>query len=614
MGDMQHTQLGASPAGAQGTGFCVWAPDSRTVEVHIVEPEDRRVPMEACSRGYHYATVASAGPGTRYLYVLEGNRERPDPASRFQPQGVHGPSEVTCSEYPWTDSGWHGLPLAKYIFYELHVGTFSPEGTFDGAARLLDYLVELGVTAVELMPLAQFPGCRNWGYDGVYPFAVQNCYGAPLGLKRFVDACHNRGLAVVIDVVCNHLGPEGNYVAEFGPYFTDRHKTPWGRAMNFDGPGSDEVRRYFIENAVYWVEEYHADGLRLDAVHAMFDHSARHFLDELGREVKRSAAKLHRRIYVILESDLNDTRLVRSEAVGGYGLDAQWNDDFHHALHTILTGESNGYYQDFGDLSQLVKAYREGFVYTGQYSPSRQRRHGDCSRALPAGKLVVFSQNHDQVGNRMLGERLSHLVPFEAAKLAAGVVLLSPFLPLLFMGEEYGETAPFEYFVSHSAPQLIEAVRKGRRKEFAGFLSDVDSPDPQDEATFLRCKLNHHLRREGEHRQLFELYRELIRLRKTHPALARLDKEDMDVFGNEKRGLLSVRRWSGESEVLSVFHFGEAQWHFCLPVPAGSWQRLIDSADARWGGAGVSVPETLESDGELALSVRPKSFIVLSKA
>jgi maltooligosyltrehalose trehalohydrolase len=359
------------------------------------------------------------------------------------------------------------------------VGTFTPEGTFEAIIPHLDELRELGITAVELMPVAQFPGTRNWGYDGVYPFAVQNSYGGPEGLKRLVNACHGRGIAVVLDVVYNHLGPEGNYLWDFGPYFTDRYKTPWGSAINFDGPHSDPVRRLFIENALYWVTEFRMDGLRIDAVHGILDFSAYPFLEELASAVHEKAERLNRRVYVIAESDLNDTRVIRSRELGGYGLDAQWNDDFHHALHTLLTEDQTGYYQDFGRLGDLVKAFREGFVCSGQYSSYRRRRHGNSSRDIPAGCFVVFAQNHDQVGNRMRGERLSQLVCRERMKLAAGVVFLSPFIPLLFMGEEYGETAPFPYFISHSDADLVEAVRRGRREEFAAFGWSQEPPDPQ---------------------------------------------------------------------------------------------------------------------------------------
>src|SRR6185503_2081252 len=404
--------------------------------------------------------------------------------------------------FDWQDQTWKGLPLPDYLIYELHVGTFTAEGTFDAAISYLDGLRELGITAIELMPVAQFPGNRNWGYDGVYPYAVQNSYGGPLALKRLVQACHERGLAAILDVVYNHLGREGNYLRELGHYFTDRYRTPWGDAVNFDGPHSDEVRRFFIENALYWITEFHFDALHLDAAHPIFEHSARPFLAELSEAVHRRGEELHRLVYLIPEISMNDVRLILPRQQGGCGCDAQWNDDFHHSLHTLLTGERTGYYQDFGRIEHLVKSLREGFVYTGQDSQYRQRRHGNSARAVPSRRFVICCQNHDQVGNRQLGERLSQLVSFEDLKLAAAVVLLSPCIPLLFMGEEYGETAPFLYFISHSDPDLIEAVRQGRRAEFAAFDWRGEVPDPQDEATFLSAKLRHELRESGQNKML----------------------------------------------------------------------------------------------------------------
>ncbi|KPK47013.1 MAG: malto-oligosyltrehalose trehalohydrolase [Dehalococcoidia bacterium SM23_28_2] len=605
--------MGASFLGNGLSLFVVWAPLAPKVDVHLLAPCERLVPMESEERGYHHAAVDGVEPGSLYLYRLDERRERPDPASRFQPRGVHGPSEVVSPHFEWDDAGWTGLPLQEYTIYELHVGTFTPEGTFDAVIPQLGELKELGITAIELMPVAQFPGSRNWGYDGVCPFAVQNSYGGPTGLKRLVNACHKLGLAVVLDVVYNHLGPEGNYAAEFGPYFTDKYMTPWGAALNFDGPHSDEVRRFFVENALYWVTEFHIDALRLDAVHAIVDHSAVPFVEELAEAVHHRAEDLSRRIYVIAESNLNDARLVRPREMGGQGLDAQWNEDFHHSLRTLLTGERAGYYQDFGELGQLVKAFSDGFVYSGQYSPYYGRRHGNSSRDVPAHKLLVFSRNHDQVGNRMLGERLSQLVPFEGLKLAAGVILLSPFIPLLFMGEEYGETAPFQYFISHSDAQLVEAVRQGRREEFEAFEWKGDLPDPQDEATFLRSKLNRSLRSEGNHRVLLEFYKELLQLRRTITALADLSKEQMEVAGYEKEQVLFLRRWSGSSEVFAVFNFGDAEAAVAVRVPEGRWRKLLDSADERWQGEESSLPDMLRLEGEGTLALSPLSFAVFTK-
>jgi maltooligosyltrehalose trehalohydrolase len=585
----------------------VWAPLAEKVEVRIVAPPERIVALKKDSQGYHQAIVEGVEPGSLYTYRLDGGKQAPDPASRFQPQGVHGPSEVVKPHFPWEDRHWFGLRIEDYIIYELHVGTFTAEGTFDAMIPHLDALKDVGITAIELMPVAQFPGNRNWGYDGVYPFAVQNSYGGPEGLRRLVNACHQRGLAVVLDVVYNHLGPEGNYLGDFGPYFTERYQTPWGAAINFDGPHSDGVQRFFIENALYWITEFHIDALRLDALHAILDMSAHPFLEQLATAVHQKAERLSRRVYLIAESDLNDTKLIRSQELGGYGLDAQWNDDFHHALHTVLTGEQDGYYQDFGKMAHLTKAFTEGYVYSGQYSPYRKRHHGNSSQALPGRQFVVCSQNHDQVGNRMFGDRLSQLVSFDGLKLAAGVVLLSPFIPLLFMGEEYGEPAPFPYFVSHSDPELVEAVRRGRQEEFAAFAWKGESPDPQDEATFLQAKLNHKLRHEGQHQVLYEFYRELIRLRNTLPALTSLSRETMEVTGYETQKVLCVRRWNGDDEVLTVFHFGDSEVSAVLQVPAGHWRRTLDSSEERWQGSGSSLPDQLTSEGEVTLRMCPKA-------
>ena len=450
--------------------FSVWAPRVQKLTLQSVAPA-WSVPMERQDNGVYSVVVRGLPSDSHYYYRLDDGRLRPDPVSRLQPEGVHGPSAIVePTDFPWTDTEWQGISLRDAITYELHVGTCTPAGTFTAIIPLLDYLKnELGITAIELMPVAEFPGSRNWGYDGVHPYAPHTAYGGARGLKTLVNACHETGLAVVLDVVYNHLGPEGNYLSEYGPYFTDRYTTPWGQAVNFDGDDSREVRRYFIDNALYWVTEYHIDGLRLDAIHAIFDKSHTHILQELGEAMHAQAHALDRTILVIAESDLNDKQVISDLSDGGWGLDAQWSDDFHHALHVLLTGERNGYYQDFGTLADLRLALTEGFVYQGQGSQYRQRPHGTPSRHLAGERFVICSQNHDQVGNRAYGERLSTLVPFPALKLAAGLVLCAPNSPLLFMGEEYGEPAPFLYFTSHTDPALAQAVREGRRREFAHF-------------------------------------------------------------------------------------------------------------------------------------------------
>ena len=614
--------LGAAYLGDGRCRFRLWAPFAETVDLHLVAPDERIARMEKFGNGYHQIALSDIDPAARYVYRLHNQRvagsgpdpiERPDPASHFQPQGVHGPSQVVSSAFDWQDKNWFGLPLAQYIIYELHVGTFTAEGTFDAVVPHLDRLIDIGITAVELMPIAQFPGNRNWGYDGTYPFAAQNSYGGPQGLKRLVNACHRKGLAVVLDVVYNHLGPEGNYFRDFGPYFTDFYQTPWGQAVNFDGPHSDEVRRFFIENALYWVGDCRIDALRIDAVHAILDFTARPFLEQLGLAVRRQAERLNRRIYCIAESALNDTRVIRSRQCGGFGLDAQWNDDFHHALHCLLTGETFGYYQDFGRLRDLSLSWRDGFVYADRFSSYRRRRHGNSSRTIPARQFVVFAQNHDQIGNRMRGDRLTQLATFEQLKLAAAVVLLSPFIPLLFMGEEYGENAPFPYFISHSDPDLVTAVRKGRGREFAAFGWQEDPPDPQDEATFLSAKLDHSLCRRNHHGVLMRFYRELILLRKTNACLAHLSKKNMQVVDDTQKNLLQVRRWNSGSEAWIMFHFGRHQESMPIALSAGRWTKALDSAEAQWQGPGSPVAAEFESRGEVILNRPPCSVLVITR-
>ncbi|MBI1311154.1 malto-oligosyltrehalose trehalohydrolase [bacterium] len=592
--------------------FRVWAPKAKSVELLLTAPQERAVPMEREPRGY-FSTVLSRidVSATRYLFRLDGTDAWPDPASRFQPEDVHRPSAPVPTEFAWHDQNWHGRPLADYIIYELHIGTFSEAGTFDLAIPHLDELARLGVTAVEIMPVAQFPGDRNWGYDGTYPFAVQNSYGGPDGLRRFVDACHQRGLCVILDVVYNHLGPEGNYLARFGRYFTRRHSTPWGEAVNFDGRGSDHVRRYFIENALYWIRDCHIDALRLDAVHAIFDQSARPFLQELADAVRLQGELLNRQVHTIAESNLNDPRMVLPREVGGLGMDGQWVDDLHHALHVELTNEQTGYYEDFSGFDDLVECLCDGFVYSGRYSHFREHSHGQSARSLPADSFIVCSQNHDQVGNRMLGERLTTLVDFESLKLAAGFVLLSPFVPLLFMGEEYGETAPFQFFISHADKGLIRAVRRGRQAEFKDFAWQGKPPDPQARKTFSRCRLDHSLRTRGHHAVLLSFYRELIRLRRSQPALRNLDRTQMNVSAHATSRLLVTHRRSAQEDIVTVFHFGKEPAHTQTPIPPGDWTVLLNSADACWNGPlnRSAVGDAVSREDELALA--PRSLLVL---
>jgi maltooligosyltrehalose trehalohydrolase len=464
--------------------------------------------------------------------------------------------------------------------------------------------VDLGVNALEIMPVAQFPGERNWGYDGVALYAVHNSYGGPEGLRALVDACHARGIAVVLDVVYNHLGPEGNYLDEFGPYFTDRYSTPWGRAVNYDGPYSDEVRIFFLENARYWFVDFHVDALRLDAIHGIFDASAHPFLQELAEETTVLEEEVGRPFPLIAESDLNDVRIIRPSERGGYGLDAQWSDDFHHSVHALLTGERNGYYQDYGSPDHLVRALNDGFVYAGQRSAYRKRRHGNQPDDIAPSQLVVSIQNHDQVGNRMMGERLTALVGFERLKLAAGLLLLSPSVPMLFMGEEYGETAPFLYFVSHTDAELSELVRKGRTEEFKSFGWAGEPPDPNAEATFEASKLNWALAGEGRHRSLLGLYRELIRLRRELPSPAARNSADVDAWS--EGDVVFLNRRLAEAETLAIFNVGAGT--FTATVPPGPWTVLLDSSAQRWGGPG---PGAEVSAG--GVDVRADAFVLLSR-
>ena len=450
--------------------------------------------------------------------MLDGGPELPDPASRAQPEGVHGPSQVVDLAYPWTDQAFRPAPLREWILYELHIGTYTESGTFTGAAAALDELVELGVTAVEIMPVAQFPGRRNWGYDGVFPFAVQHSYGGARGLQEFVDECHRRDLAVVLDVVYNHLGPEGDVLDRFAPYFTDRYSTPWGRAVNLDGPFSDDVRAYFLANARQWFEHFHVDALRLDAVHELIDRSARPFLAELSEATAELGGRIGRSCTLIAESADNNPLVVTPRAGRGLGMHAQWNDDFHHSVHAVLTGERDGYYGDYGTADDVARALSQGFVYQGRYSAFRKRRHGAPSTGVPPERFVIFVQNHDQVGNRPDGARLSTLVPPERLRLAAALLPCPPGLPLLFMGEEYGEVAPFAYFVDHQDPELLDAVRRGRAAEHAHDRGGP-VPDPADPATFTAAVLRRGRAGEPVHAELRQLYRDLIALRRCEPAL-----------------------------------------------------------------------------------------------
>jgi maltooligosyltrehalose trehalohydrolase len=583
--------LGATAHPDGTTTFAVWAPLASRVEV-VLDDGDRVDGLSGDARGYHVATVDGVRPGDRYRYRLHRDGEEPvdraDPASRWQPDGLHGPSAVDDPTFGWTDVAWRGRPLRDQVLYELHVGTFTPEGTFEAIVPRLTDLAELGVTTIELMPIWQFPGERNWGYDGVLPYAPQHSYGGPTGLRRLVDAAHAVGIGVVLDVVYNHYGPEGNHLADFGPYLTDRYDTPWGQAVNVDGPGADEVRRYAVENAVRWVRDFHIDGLRLDAVHAIVDTSAVHLLEELTAAVHAEAARAGRHVQVIAESELADPRLVRVPEVGGYGLDGQWLDDVHHTLHVALTGERTGYFEDYDGLGDLGRILRDRFAYAGRYSPHRGRTVGRPARDVAYERFVICTQNHDQVGNRMLGERQTALLDPERRKVSAAALLLSPFTPMLWMGQEHAETAPFQYFVSHTDPDLVEAVRSGRRREFAYFADQGEAPDPQAPETFERSKLDWSSRETGDHAATLALYRTLLRLRRDLPAIAGQHAGEAEVTVHGPDTLSWTREVPGrpDTAVLVVLHTADEPSHVGV---LGGWDLVLDTADAAHDGPGGTV-------------------------
>jgi len=574
---------GARVLAEGGVRFEVWAPAMRTVELELRGPIERRVAM-AREGALFSTTVADAAPGQDYSYLLDGERRVPDPISRHQPEGVHGPSRVVDpSAFAWRTPERPAPPLAEWVFYELHTGTFTPGGTFDAAIERLPHLVALGVTAVELMPVAEFPGARNWGYDGVCLYAPHSRYGGPDGLRRLVDACHAHGLAVVLDVVYNHLGPEGNYLHALGPYFADRYHTPWGETLNFDGAGSDEVRRYVIDNALYWLAEYQIDALRLDAVHGIFDFSARHVLEELGAACHAEGARRGRPAYLIAESDLNDVRVIAPVDRGGWALDAQWSDDFHHAAHGVLTGDRAGYFADFGRVADLAKALRDGFVYDGRHSPYRQRRHGAPLGDASGAQLVVYLQNHDQIPNASHGRRLSARLPPALERLGALLLACTPNLPFLFMGQEFSASTPFLYFTSHGDPALAEAVTRGRLREHQAF-GDADAfADPQAADTFERSRLDWRELERAPHDQTLRLYQDLLALRRRTPALSDGRRDRVRVEAAESPRRLALHR--GADALLVCAFDGPVELEVELEQPL---VLALASDDPRYGGAGAS--------------------------
>lgn len=606
-------QFGASVRGDDSVEFRVWAPKVANLAVRIMGEhpgESARTismtrPLKSEDSEF-VATVPHVREGADYFYVLEGERERPDPVSRWQPRGVHGPSRiVNPASFRWSDQSWSGIPLKDLIIYEFHTGTFTREGTLESVIPRLPHLRDLGITAIEIMPVAEVPGNRNWGYDGASLYAPQSSYGGPIGLKKLVDACHQHGLAVVLDVVYNHLGPEGNYLPEFAPCFTDAHHTPWGKAINFDGPESDGVRRFVIDNALYWLTEYHVDALRLDAIHGIYDFGARHVLDELSEAFQSQARRLRRQAWLIAESDLEDVRIINPRATGGYALDAQWHDDFHHALFALLTGQREGFLADFGAIADLSKAIRDGFVFDWKYSRYRRRHYGSSSKERPGEQFVGFIQNHDQIANTSRGKRLSTLVPAGQQKVAAVLTVCSPCLPLLFMGEEYGETAPFLYFTSFDDPDLAAAVTEGRIKELGTHYSESDFADPQAPDTFERCKLDWSKTAIFPHAEILRLYRDLISLRKRHPSLRNGRKDLTEIQFDEQAKWLVMKRSdpSGSSALLACNFSSDPQ---IIPVAGHARPRrlVLWTGDGAYGGSPAARPiETLAAGSQSRLPV-----------
>lgn len=581
--------------------FRVWAPRAKKMQLLDIR-NSREVPMDRQDKGYWEVTLDDCKPGFKYKYKINSGDAFPDPASLSQPEGVHGPSEVlSLTDYKWNDHHWKGIPLEEMIQYEIHTGTFTHTQHFKGIIDKLDHLLELGINTIEIMPVARFSGSRNWGYDGVYPFAVQDSYGGATGLMELVDACHSKGIAVILDVVYNHFGPEGNYVSKFGHYFSENYSTPWGKPINFDGPHSDEVRNFFIQNALMWCRDFHIDGLRLDAVHAIYDTGSKHFLKELAEHLGALGAETKRAYHLIAESNLNDVKYISSPEKGGFGLDAQWSDDFHHALHALVTGEQSGYYMDYGAQSHLAKALEQAFVYDGAYSPFRKKTYGNSTEDISSKRFVIFNQDHDQVGNRKFGERLIGLTDFETAKVAAGLTLISPYIPMLFMGEEYAERNPFLYFVSHEDAGLNELVRKGRKQEFSSFHDDKEeAPDPAAESTFEQSMLSWRIATTNEKQAMFDFYKQLIRIRKTHPALKKTGRKNMRV--SEVGNSLVIERWKGEAILIALFNTAGASGSVKIPAGIqGTFHKLLDSSDAQWMGSGNICPEEITANDQIAI-------------
>jgi len=602
---IHHRSLGLNITGDK-CNVVVWAPFQEQVSL-INETTDTNIPLTKDSFGYHAALTDLIKEGDLYRFQLDG-KLLPDPASLSQPLGVHESSQaLNLQRFQWSDENWRNPELSDYIIYELHTGTFSAEGNFYGIETKLAYLKELGITAIELMPVAQFPGARNWGYDGVFPYAVHNTYGGALALQHLVNTCHTHGLAVILDVVYNHLGPEGNYFEAFGPYFTEKYKTPWGKAINFDDAYCDPVRKYFIENALMWLRDFHIDALRLDAIHAIKDYSPNPLVSELADAVAAYNTATNSHKYLIAETDLNDTRVIKTKSEGGYGVDAQWCDEFHHSLRVATGQDRTGYYSDFDGVADFATSYENAYVYTGQYSEERHRNFGTSTQGIPSDKFVVCSQNHDQIGNRAFGERTAQLLSVAQLKLAAMAVLTSPYIPLIFMGEEWAASTPFQYFVDHSDRALLKAIEEGRKREFS-FAGNTQLPIAHDLNTFENSKLVWQEQTEGIHAAMLGFYKFLIQLRKSHPVFKNNNRDDIAVINDEDTQVIIVERLYEVHRLTIVLNFSADIATVLLRDIDATSRIILDTSAENYISQDLQFSEATTT----TFTIRPNSAILIS--
>ncbi len=595
------------------TYFTVWAPQKDSMFLHIIKPHDRKIEMQKDKKGYFIVALKEAKPGWQYYYRPNDEKDVADVASNFQPEDTLGPSEIVDhNAYKWNDKDWKGVPQQDMVFSEIHVGTFTGDGTFEAIIPYLNDIAESGINAIELMPVGQFSGHKNWGYDGTYPYAVHLSYGGPEGLKKLVDACHQKGIAVFLDVVYNHVGPEGNNFEEYAPYFSKRYQVPWGTAINFDDEYCDGVREYFSENAIYWFDKFHIDGLRLDAVHEIYDRNAINFWQILHDKIKFLEQQVGRRLYIMAESDFNSPKVTKHPDDGGMGFDAQWLDDFHHILYVLLDPAGQNRYKDFGMMEQLAKVYTDGFIHSGEWVGFRNRTHGASSAGVPGYNFVVFNMNHDQVGNRIKGERLSMLVSFEKQKLAAAALMLSPYIPLLFMGEEYGEDTPFYFFVSHHNKDAVKGVQEGRKEEFTkfGLKEGENFPDPAADEIFNACKLQWNKRKEGKYKIILEWNKMLIQLRRTNSILHNFNKSNVKAIPLGQEGLIIHRQTDdGREHLFCCLNISDKELTYTLPPYAKQYKKLIDSKEQQWMWDEKSDPYPDEIGNE-EIKLKPFSVVV----